>query len=488
MKRFSDRINLRFALLLYIIAPLTVVVLLAGYLAIDVIESRVETRMQKDLELVARAIQLPLSHALERDREGSIVRALESAFSIGRVYSAYVYDDEGHQIASAGRADPEPERRKFTELAADGQRQGEYGRVGDRGVYSYFIPLTDTGGRVAGLLHLTRRESDFRQDLRTIRRQGLFGLGIGLLSISGMVLFGHHQALGRHIRRLNAGMAKIAGGRREHRLQADGPKEMVEVFDSFNRMLDSIQAAQDTLRHKQRQQKALEDQLRHSEKLAAIGQLAAGVAHELGTPLSVISGQAQRALRSSELPPRLTANLEQIRREVDKLTYIVRQLLQFSHRSPLQLKALQPGQVARSAAAAVGEEAAAAQVALEMAVDEPLPTLHADPVRLEQALVNLLRNAIQATPATRVRLACMHRNGRMVFEVADNGPGIPAHQSKRLFEPFFTTKTVGSGTGLGLAVVHGIVQEHGGRIEVGRGDGNGACFRILLPLTAEKQE
>lgn len=302
MKRFSDRINLRFALLLYIIAPLAVVVLLAGYLAIDVIESRVETRMQKDLELVARAIQLPLSHALERDREGSIVRALESAFSIGRVYSAYVYDDEGHQIASAGRADPEPERRKFTELAADGQRQGEYGRVGDRGVYSYFIPLTDTGGRVAGLLHLTRRESDFRQDLRTIRRQGLFGLGIGLLSISGMVLFGHHQALGRHIRRLNAGMAKIAGGRREHRLQADGPKEMVEVF-----------------------------------------------------------------------------------------------------------------------------------------------------------------------------------------EVADNGPGIPAHQNKRLFEPFFTTKTVGTGTGLGLAVVHGIVQEHGGRIEVGRGDGSGACFRILLPLKGENR-
>lgn len=484
----SDRLNLRLALLIYVVAPLAVSVAVSGYLALGVIERQVEARMKQDLELVARAIQLPLSHALERDRKGSVVSALQSAFSIGRVYSAYVYDGQGRQIASAGHTDPDPQRSKLTELAAERRMKGEYGRLGDRGVYSYFIPLTDSGGRVSGLLHLTRRESDFRQDIRTIRRQAFLWLSIGVLVMTTMVLFGHHQALGRHFRRLTNVMAEIAKGRHSSRIPPKGPKEIVKVADSFNHMLDSMQSAERALHRKRLEQRDLEKQLRHSEKLAAIGQLAAGVAHELGTPLSVISGLAQRGLRSPKLDPKLTANLQQIRDEVSRMTYIVRQLLEFSHRGQLQYKPVRPQQVACSAASAIAEEAESLKATVRVEAQGSLPAVKADPLRLEQGLVNMLRNAIQVGKAPQVRLKCKSVPRWIIFQVEDDGPGIPPALRPRVFEPFFTTKSVGAGTGLGLAVVHGIVQEHGGKIEVADSDMGGAMVRMWIPLRAADAE
>jgi len=141
---FPTSMSFRVALLIYVVAPLIPAVGLFGYLSLSVIEKQVEKQMQKDLELVARAVQLPLSYALEKERMGSIRQALESVFAIGRVYSGYVYNKKGKEIVRLGQAEPEPERDRLIQLAADGKRRGEYSRIADRQVFSYFVPLIQT--------------------------------------------------------------------------------------------------------------------------------------------------------------------------------------------------------------------------------------------------------------------------------------------------------------------------------------------------------
>ncbi|MFP3869129.1 MAG: ATP-binding protein [Desulfobacteraceae bacterium] len=478
---FPTSISFRMALLIYVFLPLIGAFGLFGYLALSSIEKQVEKQMQKDLELVARAVQLPLSYALEKERMGSIQQALESVFAIGRVYSAYVYDKSGEEIVRLGLAEPKPERERLTELVAVGERRGEYGQVGGREVYSYFVPLTDTGGKIQGLLHLTRKESEFSDHLKSIRTKSALSLGALLVILSAVVLYGHHRALGMHLGRLASSMARIAGGERQHRFNYRGPKEIVELGESFNHMLNSIEEAEEALLKHRQKQETLEKKLRQNEKLAALGRLAAGTAHELGTPLSVVSGKAQRALRQKGLSEVQQQTLVAIRAEVNRMEYIIKQLLDFCRRNPLRCSAADPAFLAASAVAAVEEEARANGIDIRLREPDKAFPIVLDAVRVQQALINLLRNAIQCSSSGKVRCSWESKDQDVLFCVDDDGPGVPKELQAKVFEPFYTTKPVGEGMGLGLAVVHTVAEEHRGMIEVGESDMGGASFRLLIP-------
>jgi signal transduction histidine kinase len=463
------------------IVPLGITVGLLGFLLLGTIERQVEKQMQKDLELVARAVKLPLSYAMERDRMGSIQQALESVFAIGRIYSAYVYSNEGREIFRLGRAEPEPQRDRLVSLAAKGQQRGEYGRIADRPVFSYFVPLTDMGGQVIGLLQLTRKESEFSENLARIRRNGVVILVMALATLAAVALYGHHRALGRHLERLTASMSKIAHGERHHRYSCRGPREILQIGETFNHMLDSIDGAHRTIMAHRRHQEKLEGELRHAEKLAALGRLAAGAAHELGTPLSVVSGKAQRGLRERDLSDHQRHILTAIRDEVGRMDHIIRQLLDFSRRNPLRCTAIKPGHLAASTVATLAAEARNSGTHLDCGVGNGGETqILLDTVRVQQALTNLVRNAIQSTPGGRVRVRWQQKGDEVGFRVEDDGPGVPPDERSRIFEPFYTTKGVGDGTGLGLAVVYAVAQEHGGRIVVGESPMGGAAFHLTL--------
>ncbi len=474
-------LSLRIALMAFVVFPQAIALFVFGSTALHVLEDHVEQRMQKDLELVARAIQLPVSHALERDRMGSVVQALESAFSIGRVYSAYVYDNSGQEIAVAGVRDPEPHSGRLTRFAAQGEQRGEYGEVAGKEVYSFFVPLNDSGGRINGLLQLTRRQSDFRTDISQTRRQGFLWLLGSVVAISSLVLFGHHRALGAHVNRLCHSMALVGSGDRKYRLQPSGPKELASLGRELNNMLDNMDRAQREIEDRRAAQRDLETRLRRSEKLAAIGQVAAGVAHELGTPLSVIDGRAQRALRESDTQSAAKA-WQAVRVETDRMGQIIRQLLDFSHRGSLHCRKVLPAQLVRSAVLALEFEAEAGCVQVDVDAPDDAKAVMVDPVRIEQALVNLLRNALQAAPGGHVRISCQTpEQGGVTFMVEDDGPGVDKGNAQQVFEPFFTTKPPSKGTGLGLSLVQSIVEEHGGDIEVQRSELGGALFVLRLP-------
>jgi len=478
---FPPTLGLRSALLIYVVTPLICALGLSGYLALNSFEKEVEARMKSDLELVARAVQLPLSYALEKDRMGSMMLALESVFSIKRVYSAYVYDKEGAEIAALGLDDPDSEPERLTELAADGKRRGEYRRIAGREVYSYFVPLTDTGGQINGLLQLTRKGTDFVEHLRSIRMKGVLALVFLLVILSGVVLYGHHRALGLHLKRLASIMSRVAQGERKQRFSYKGPREIAELGASFNHMLNSIQKAEQQLEQQRRAQAKLEQELRRSEKLAAIGRFAAGTAHELGSPLSVISGKVQRSLRNAHLDLEHRQVFLTIQNQGLRMQYIIKQLVDFTRSNPIRYAAAVPSRLAASAAAAVAEEGKANRATISLRGAKDAARIMMDPMRVEQALINLLRNAIQSARGVSVLLSWQQGEEWVCFCVEDNGPGIPMEKRSEIFEPFYTTKQVGQGTGLGLSVVHAVAEEHGGRVEVDDSRMGGACFRLMLP-------
>lgn len=479
-----NSVGLRTALLVYIMLPMALALGIFGYLALNFVETIVEKQMQKDLELVARAVRQPLSYALEKERMGSMQQSLQSVFSIGRVYSAYVYDNTGKNILNLGEKTSIPEPDKLNELTADGKKQGKYEQIAGRQVYSYFLPLTDSNGNMNGILQLTRKKSEFIENFHRLRINAVLLLSLLMLMLSGLVLYGHHRAIGEHLKQLTSSMARVAGGDRSHRFKRSGPREIVLMGQNFNTMLNSIDAAQKTIMEQRKKQNELEKQLRQNEKLAALGRFAAGTAHELGTPLSTIGGRAQRAQRDRHLPSDLQQVFSTIRHEVGRMEYIIKQLLDFSRQNPLRCKPIHPSHLSESALSSVRKIAQNNQTVIHQTPSDQKTLVMMDVIKVQQALTNLLKNAIQSTPEGNVRLTWQLDSDELVFCVDDDGPGVPLENRSRIFEPFYTTKTVGNGTGLGLSIVHAVAEDHDGRIEVKNSSMGGACFRLHLSLQA----
>ncbi|GAB4390269.1 MAG: hypothetical protein Kow0025_21140 [Thermodesulfovibrionales bacterium] len=221
--------------------------------------------------------------------------------------------------------------------------------------------------------------------------------------------------------------------------------------------------------------KALKAQAEIRERLSSLGEMAAGIAHELRNPMGVISGYARMLSRKVEPP--LRDAVEAVSREVAAMDRIISDFLSFARQGELRVSEVDLAGLARECGEAAC--AAAGGVAFSMDGDGRVP-LRADETLMRQALANLFVNAVEAMEGRgKIAVSVSVQGGRAVMEVRDTGPGIPEEARERVFQPFFTTKA--KGTGLGLAIVHRVVTAHGGSIEV-RPGGPGAAFRINLPL------
>ena len=221
------------------------------------------------------------------------------------------------------------------------------------------------------------------------------------------------------------------------------------------------------------------------EKMVALGQMAAGVAHEIANPLASIDSLLQLMLRKPErLKPQ---SLETLREQADRIARIVRELTTFARpaSAEAELQSVPINEVVDEALAMLAFDPRMKQVRVQRAFANDTGTARMLPQAIHQVLVNLLRNALDATertpqPAIHLRTA-RQADGWIVIEIADNGPGITPKDLKHLFEPFFTTKPVGKGTGLGLSISYSLIARHGGSISATSKPGEGATFRIKLP-------
>ena len=228
----------------------------------------------------------------------------------------------------------------------------------------------------------------------------------------------------------------------------------------------------------------LQDQLRHADRLATIGQLAAGVAHELNEPLSHTLGFAQLAQKCPGLPKQAEEDIEKAVIASMHAREVVKKLMLFARPMPPKKTQVNLNQLVEEGLYFLESRCAKEGIELVRSLSPDLPEITADPGQLTQVLVNLVVNAVQAMPdGGKLTVETHVGDGYISLTVEDTGVGMSDKVAQKIFMPFFTTKDVDQGTGLGLAVVHGIVTSHGGSIKVDSKVGRGTRFEVKLPLT-----
>ena len=482
------RINgLQRTLLLFVILPIVLLSALGIRFGLGQASQFQEQRLKNDLELIGRAISIPVGTALNKGDMQAVELALGSVFVLGEVYGASVFDVDGNRIASAGITETDltgttiPDRIRTT-----GEGQEAFSRVAGRSLFSHFLPLFDTAGQIQGLIQITRRASDFGHALQQLTIIAWLIWGLFSLVILAGVLLGHYGGVGRHVDKLLAHMERVARGDLSHRAALEGPNEVASIARGLNQMLDSIEQAHRDLDEHRAAETQLVARLKDNEKMVAIGSMARGIAHELGAPLSVIDGRARRLERSGALDEQQLRNVEGIRNQVGRLTRTVRQLLDYCRPAATQRRDVTPALLIESAIEAMRPELEAAERTLVADIPSELPEFCADAGRLELALLNLLRNALQAS-TRQIGIQATADEQQLTICVTDDGPGLPADRPLEiLLEPFFTTKSPGEGTGLGLAIVQAVAEEHGGSLSLtNRADGGcAACLTLPLAQTA----
>ena len=336
-----------------------------------------------------------------------------------------------------------------------------------------------------------------------------------LLVVIGVAIgvrFAIEQIVVRPLRRLLEGIDAVGKGDLSRVILAERDDEIGTIAGRFNAMTGSLREAREETERVAGARLGLEARLRQSEKLATIGQMAAEIAHELGTPLNVIGGRARAmakraekaARRAAEEPPPdrgtgaaadVVKNATIIGDEVSRITKIIRQVLDFSRPRGPTVTRVHLGAVVAEALEFLRETIHRQGIEVEVQTMPAPPEVPGDPDQIQQVCLNLIMNAIHAMPeGGTLRVATepvLRRKGGLdlappaeyaALIVADSGPGIPAADREKIFEPFFTTKDEGQGTGLGLAVSHGIVKDHDGWIEVDSPATGGAEFRVYLPI------
>jgi len=237
-------------------------------------------------------------------------------------------------------------------------------------------------------------------------------------------------------------------------------------------------------------QRLIEARLFHTERLAALGQLVSGIAHELNNPLTSILGYSQLLLRrvgSSDG----NEDARNILQEAERASRISKNLLLFARETESERTAVRMNEIVKRTLALRNYEMRLENIRVETDLDPELPLVTADAAQIQQVLLNLIINAEQAIHQCRnegqIWIKTRHVGHSCVtLEVADDGPGIPPEIMPRIFDPFFTTKPAGIGTGLGLSILYGIVHQHGGEVTVGERSGGGAVFTIELPIAAKR--
>ncbi len=288
---------------------------------------------------------------------------------------------------------------------------------------------------------------------------------------------------------LDTSQGRIIGiGREVMGLQKDGSSFPMDLAVSEFR-LDGVRMFTGIVRNIT-DRKRLEEQLIQSSKLASLGELVGGIAHEINNPASIIlmrNASLMREAREEDCRADILDDIQVIQRQCEKVVQIISGLLAFSRQSPFEPKEADANRTVANAVGLVEHVLKNRGIQCELDLDPDLPLVTFDTTRIEQVMLNLFNNSMDAMPdggVLRVGSSATveGENEMILIRVADTGEGIPRENLERLFDPFFTTKEVGKGTGLGLAISYGIVQEHGGRLEAESQVGDGATFTVLLPI------
>ena len=285
------------------------------------------------------------------------------------------------------------------------------------------------------------------------------------------------------IRTLEEITKKIALGDFSESIEVKGRDELSSLEASFNLMEEKLKNAHWSLEHTIEKLMEKQAQLVEAEKLASVGKLAAGIAHEINNPLTAVLTFSNLMLEQCAPSDPRYDKLKLMVRETDRARTIVRQLLNFGRETVIKPEKININRPVSEIADSLVAQDAFKGIELSMKLGDGLPDVYADPAQIGQVVLNILLNAIHAiTPPGRIEVITRANESNIEITFSDTGKGISEEHIRKIFDPFFTTKDASKGTGLGLAVSYGIIKKHGGDIEVTSTEGQGTTFTVRLPI------
>jgi len=345
-----------------------------------------------------------------------------------------------------------------------------------------YEPIKNPEGRIIGALYVGLLEAPFVHPKKVAIR--FFLIMVAITTIASLVLlFFMARMILRPIDHIVAMSRKVIDGDLNSRVGISPPGEMGVLCRAIDHMADAVAQRERQLRE------ATRKQIGQSEKLASIGRLAAGIAHEINNPLTGVLTYAHMLKKKPDQDSRQQEDLDVIIHETTRVRDIVRGLLDFARQSPAAMASLDVNDVIRQTMLLLRNQKEFRKVAIREELANDLPMIRGDKNQLQQVFLNLALNACEAMPAGgTLTVATAAEGGGVVISMEDTGCGIKKEDLGNIFDPFYTTKPVGKGTGLGLSVSYGIVEQHGGRIEVESQVNVGTTFTVSLPTGGDPEE
>lgn len=488
--------GLRVQILLLLGALLLVTFIPLHFAVATYTEVALRQQRETDMRLLGRSLAARISEQRVNRSPAELRNLLASEIARGGVEALGVFDTAGNPLARVG--DPElVDALGNAETKGVGKPQGKtsvFELVGSQGPALAVTQRTDLGSVVA-VLRVDREATRIGPLVSLIALyMGLIAAALLLLAYLTLTRF-----IVRPLDRIAQAAVRVAGGARQFDAPPSTARELNELARSVKQMTESLLSEESALRIKinEVEQATLElkqaqDNLVRSERLASVGRLAAGLAHEVGNPIAAIMGMQDLLLEGGLTPAEQHDFLTRMHKETERINSILRNLLQFARpgSAPIETMPTTPGDLKGAiddTVALLAPQKALSNIALSLDVPATLSPALLGREQLLQVMLNLLLNAADACAnrsGAAIRVRASQHAGNIILEVEDTGPGIDPKVLDRLYEPFVTTKEVGHGTGLGLAVCRGLIEGVGGSIALDRGYSEGARFVIVLPTTS----
>jgi len=495
---FGTQLGVRLAskLALGVVAASAVVIGATGVRQLRSESLELRSAAEQEFRILGAAVQVALEHAL-RDRQDRDIRAILDRIDVrDATIDIFVLDPTGGLAlhSSGGEA-----HRGFVEplverVRPDGQPVVRF--IGDAEQLAGAWSLRTDAGASLGTLAITKPLAELRGDLAATRRAILLSFATQVATIAVMVWWLVRVWVHRPLAEVARGMRAVRAGELSARVASPRRDEIGALAEEFNAMAADLDATRTQLAAETEARHVMEQGLQRVDKLVTVGQLSAGLAHEIGSPLQILNGRARNLLERPDTSDEVKRQAAIMVAQSDRVTRIVEQLLGFARRSAPRMADVHLPATIRAVLDLLEPEARKRRVTLTFDPEPALPTVWADGDRVQQIVLNLVNNALKAAkPAGAIRLTLAASSFRHAagtparasirLVVADDGIGMPPAAAAQAFEPFFSSWPDSPGTGLGLAVVKAIVDAHGGAISLVSTPDAGTRIEVHFPRTQE---
>ncbi len=484
-------------LTLLLIVPLVAIMAVFGY--VDDRRNRrvLHYELVREGRAVARTLQLAMEDYF-RDRDLQDVRELVDKVTLyERILGLRVFNATGSLIYQSSSLTGQTFvfDEALLRVLRSGQTEESERRIDDQPTISFLLPLTSPTGVRIGALQVLQLASFIEDEARASQR-AIFVLALAIaLAVTVTVYLISYFSLVRPTRLLIQSFREVGAGDLNVRAPIRSRDEFGRLAREFNVMGERLSESERVLQGEQEKRRRAEEEMRVAQRLVSLGRLSAGLAHEIGTPLNVISGRVESLQRKIPADESAQRNVQIILSQIDRIARTVHGMLDFARERAPRLEQVDISRLLHGVVEFLDPRFERRGVEPRLELPEALPEIPADPDQLNQVFLNLSLNAVEAMPQggiLRIQVGVAPRPHPLrlgepeaeyvSIAFVDTGHGMPTDVLAQVFDPFFTTKDVGEGSGLGLSIAYAIVQEHGGWIDIASEVGQGTRVTVYLPL------